>query len=91
MHLIVLLVLNVYVIYVLLKIETPHLVSYENVVEFIYNVITLLLLSVSLLNYFYKDNKKSLILFFGSLCIVFSEVIQIAYFYITDKGNGNLQ
>jgi hypothetical protein len=84
-HLIVLLALNVYVVYVLLKIQDPYIMGPEFLVEFIYNVVTLFLLSIALLNYFCKDDRKSLLLFLGSLCIVFSEVIQIAYFYISSK------
>ncbi len=84
-HLIVLIALNVYVVYVLLKIQDPYIIGPEFLVEFIYNIVTLSLLSFALLNYFCKDDRKSLLLFLGSLCIVFSEVIQIAYFYISEK------
>ena len=41
--------------------------------ELVYNIITLSLLSIALLNYFYRDNQKSLYLFLGVLCLVFSE------------------
>ena len=84
-HLLVLSTLNIYVIYVLLKIEDPFVIGFEFVIEFVYNIVTLFLLSISLLNYFCKDNRKSLLLFLGSICIVFSEVIQIAYYYIAQK------
>ena len=84
-HLIVLTALSSYVVYVLLKIVSPLLIGTEFLMEFVYNFITLLLLSVALINYMYRDTKKSLLMFFGSLCIVFSEVIQVAYFYISDK------
>jgi hypothetical protein len=53
--------------------------------ELTYNVVMLVLLTLSLIAYFYNDNIKSLSIFLGSLCIVFSEVIQIAYYYITDQ------
>lgn len=87
-HVIVLLVLNVYIVYVLITIVNPKFQEdseYLIGVEFIYNVVMLLLLTISLISYFYNDNKKTLLLFFGSICIVFSEVIQIAYFYIVDQ------
>jgi len=85
MHLIVLGALNIYIIYVLLKIIHPYdSFSLEFVVELVYNIVMLLILSASLLNYFYNDDKKSLLLFFGSLCMVFSEVILIAYLYISE-------
>ena len=84
-HLIVLTALNIYVVYVLLKIQDPYIMGPEFLLEFIYNVVTLSLLSIALLNYFCKDDRKSLLLFLGALCIVFSEVIQIAYFYIDEQ------
>lgn len=82
-HIIVLTALNIYIIYVLQVIINPHVeLNYEYFIELIYNIVMLLLLSSSLLNYFYRDNKKSLYLFIGSLCIVFSEVIGVAYLYV---------
>lgn len=85
-HIAVLLALNIYLIYVLQIIVKPNLVmDIDYYLELVYNVITFLLLSAALLNYFYRDNKKSLYLFIGTLCIVFSEVIDIAYIYITQR------
>lgn len=90
-HLLVLTILNIYIIYVLLTIvkadydEAFQLRTFEFVIELVYNIVMLMLLTASLISYFYNDNKKSLLLFFGSICIVFSEVIQVAYFYISDK------
>lgn len=86
LQLIVLMFLSLYMGYVLFKIISPHmLVSVEYILEISYNVVILLVLSISLLNYFYKDDKKSLLLFLGALCIVFSEVINIAYIYIAQQ------
>ncbi|MDD7887422.1 hypothetical protein [Flavivirga sp. 57AJ16] len=85
-HLIVLTILNVYLVYVLQVIMNPNLsMLNEYYLEMVYNIVMFLLLSVALLNYFYRDNKKSLYLFIGALCIVFSEVIQVAYFYIAER------
>ena len=85
-HLVVLTILNVYLVYVLQVILSPNLnMLNEYYLEMIYNIVMLLLLSVALLNYFYRDNKKSLYLFIGALCIVFSEVMQVAYFYIAER------
>jgi hypothetical protein len=85
-HLIVLGALNIYIVYVLLKIVYPIVsFSFEFLVELLYNIVILILLSVSLLNYFYRDDRKSLLMFIGSLCLVFSEVILVAYLYISDK------
>lgn len=90
-HLLVLTILNIYIVYVLLTIVNPYVSgSFLFVIELVYNIVMLLLLTLSLIGYFYNDNKKSLLLFFGSICIVFSEVIQVAYFYISDKELLNL-
>ena len=86
LHLVILLGLNVYIIYILLSIVYPYdFLTPEYFIELTYNIATLILLSASLLNYFYRDDRKSFLLFIGSLCIVFSEVIQVAYMYIEEK------
>ncbi|WP_147133982.1 hypothetical protein [Seonamhaeicola algicola] len=85
-HLIVLLSLNIWLVYVLQVIVTPTtMYGGEFFLELIYNVVMLLLLSVALLNYFYKDNKKALYLFLGTMCIVFSEVVDVAYIYMAHR------
>lgn len=85
-HLIVLTVLNAYIIYVLMVIVNPYLSgSYLFYIETLYNVVILILLSASLINYLHNESKKALLLFIGSLFIVFSEVIQIAYYYISER------
>jgi len=87
MHSLVLLILNIYIVYVLQMIIDQRIPEggHGYVLEMLYNSVILLLLSTSLLNYFYRDNKKSLYLFIGSLCIVFSEVISVAYLYVTKQ------
>ncbi|WP_242119305.1 hypothetical protein [Aestuariivivens sediminicola] len=87
-HVFVLTALNIYIVYVLQVIVTPHLspLSGEYIMELIYNVVMLVLLSLSLLNFFHRDDKKSLFLFIGSLCIVFAEVLGVAYLYVTNEG-----
>ncbi|WP_406684136.1 hypothetical protein N1F78_15810 [Seonamhaeicola sp. MEBiC1930] len=85
-HLIVLTALNIYLVYVLQVIVDPELeLMGEYYLELVYNIIMLLLLSAALLNFFYRDNKKALYLFLGALCIVFAEVIDVAYIYISQK------
>lgn len=87
-HAIVLIALNAYIVYVLqVDIVSVNINanSGEYFMELTYNIVMLLLLSLSLLNYFHRDDKKSLLLFLGSLCIVFAEVIGVAYLYITSE------
>lgn len=84
LHVVILLAANIYIIYLLQSIVLDPIVMYslEYFIELIYNIIILLLLSISLLNYFYKDSRKSFFMFLGSLCIVFSEVLGVAYLYM---------
>lgn len=83
-HLLILSILNIYIIYVLHVIVDPYVAkTNEFYVEIVYNVVMLLALSLTLVNYFYRDNVKSLYLFLGAMCIVFSEVIWVAYIYIS--------
>ncbi|TNJ43106.1 hypothetical protein KFZ70_11495 [Tamlana fucoidanivorans] len=85
-HVIVLIGLSVYLVYVLQNIINKDLeYEYEYSVELVYNIIVLLLLSAALLNYFYRENKRSLFMFLGTLCIVFAEVLDVAYIYIDQK------
>jgi hypothetical protein len=83
-HIIVLSILNVYILYVLHVIVDPRLGDTNQLyIEIVYNVVMLLALSLALVNYFYRDNVKSLYVFLGSMCLVFSEVIWVAYIYIS--------
>ena len=90
-HILVLSILNVYLVYVLQVIINPNLILRSDYyLELAYNIVLVLLLTIALLNYFYRDNKKSLYLFIGSICIVFSEVIDVAYLYVTQRSLLNI-
>ncbi|MFB9054286.1 hypothetical protein ACFFVB_14455 [Formosa undariae] len=54
------------------------------ILEFSYNLVILVLLNVSFINYLYRENKKASLLFIGTLCVVFSELIQYAIYYPSD-------
>ncbi|WOD43655.1 hypothetical protein [Hwangdonia lutea] len=89
-HIVVLTILNIYIAYVLQETISPYIeFTNEYLLEIVYNIVMLLLLSVSLINYIYKDDKKSLFFFFGALCIVFSEVINVAYLYVIHQNAFN--
>ncbi len=89
-HVFVLFILNIYINFVLFNIEKDYVFGLEFSIELVYNICTILLLSVSLLNNFYRDDKKAFVLFLGTLCIVVSEVIQIAYYYIPEVEDDNI-
>ncbi len=89
-HVIVLGIVNIYANYVLIKFQSDYVSSIDYIMELFYNVSTTILVSVSLLNYFYRDDKKALILFLGSLAIAVSEVIQIVYYYLMDGTDAHI-
>lgn len=85
-HVFVLIILNIYLAYVLQVIVNPYVEkTNEYYVELVYNIVMLSLLSVALLSYFHKDDVKSLNLFLAALCIVFAEVLWVAYTYISAR------
>ncbi|MFH4968794.1 hypothetical protein V8G61_11380 [Gaetbulibacter sp. M240] len=81
-HLIVLMLFSIYALYELQDVQKD---AYGYTLELLYNTVLVLLLSGSLINYFYRDDRKSLYLFFGSMFLVAYEVILVAYLYITQK------
>ncbi|WP_067146097.1 hypothetical protein [Pseudotamlana agarivorans] len=85
-HLVVLLALSVYLIYVLQDIVSPFVESTNKYyIEIVYNTLLVALLSFALLNYIHKENKKALFLFLGVILIVFSVFIWVADNYIVKK------
>ena len=86
-HLIILLVLDIYCVIlvsdVAIKSEALTTVS-EYILEFVYNIVIMALLTITLVNYLHRDSKKAMNLLMGTLCIVFSEVIQVAYYYVSE-------
>jgi len=58
---------------------------YDYLIEIAYNTVIMLLLTITLINYISKHTKKAMNLLLGALCIVSSEVIQVAYYYVSDQ------
>ena len=86
---IILLALVSYLFIVLCSIIDPimfdtQFIDQVRFTEHFYNLVLLLLLAVSFLNYLEKDTRKSLILFIGCLAISNSEFILIGYYYLSD-------
>ena len=86
---IVLLVLDLYMIYVLINIINPinfesNFIELVQAVEFFYSLMVIVVLSFSFLNYIKNVNKKYLLLFVSCVMIAFSELILIGYYYIVD-------
>lgn len=80
--------LGVFVVYMITDLSNEGFIfEYEYMIETIYNTVVMFLVCLALVNYMFNDTKKSMNLLIGSIFIVFSEVMQIAYYYITDYDN----
>jgi len=87
LHIIILVALDIYCIMLVsdVAIKSGSLETiYDHILEFVYNAVIMFLLTVTLINYLARDSKKAMNLLLGALCIVFSEVIQVAYFYVSE-------
>lgn len=83
-HLIILIILDVFCVVVVTNTTLSRLSPYEYYMELVYNSVIMILLTVALINFIQKDDKKAINLLMGSIFIFFSEVIQLAYFYVAD-------
>ena len=83
---IVLTALNVYIARKLLDIVLPESgPGPDPYMEFSYSMIMLMMLSFALINYFYNESRKAFYILVGTLCILFAEVLNIAYYYIAEE------
>ena len=83
-HILVLIILDVFSVVVVTNTAMHKLSFHEYYMEFIYNSVIMILLTVALINYIDKEDKKAINLLIGSIFIFFSEVLQLAYFYISN-------
>lgn len=84
LYVILLFVLGVFCVYFVSETTSDALDDSTAVYENIYNVVVITLMCLALINYIYHDDQKSINLLIGSICIVFSEILQLAYFYIAE-------
>ncbi|MBT8260366.1 MAG: hypothetical protein HKO92_01355 [Flavobacteriaceae bacterium] len=84
-HILILLALDVYCIVLVSKISiNSGFMEYniEYIIEVVYNCCIMLLLTIALINYLHNDSNKSMSLLIASICLLFSEVIQVAFYYV---------
>ncbi|NRA92861.1 MAG: hypothetical protein HRU26_09310 [Psychroserpens sp.] len=79
-----LILLGLFFVYFVSDTTRAELDTSQYTLELMYNAVVMFLMTVALINYMYKDDNKSMNLLIGTICIMFSEVIQLAYFYISD-------
>ncbi|MCC1484794.1 hypothetical protein [Winogradskyella immobilis] len=80
---VILIILNVFCVTLVTDTASSVLSLAQYILEFTYNAIVMLLLSVSLIHYMNRDDNKSMLFLVGSIFIFFSEMIQLAYYYIS--------
>lgn len=84
---VILLALDVFCVYIVTDTAGAQFNVSEYILEFTYNGVIMILLSVALLNYLHNDSNKAMLFLIGAIFIVFSEIIQMAYFYILESND----
>ncbi|NRB59235.1 MAG: hypothetical protein HRU50_04750 [Winogradskyella sp.] len=87
---IVLLVLDVFFVILVTEVTLSELPKdeyqiFSQLVEYFYTGIIMLVLSMALINYLHRYDNKSMLILIGSICIVFSEIMQLTYFYVLEE------
>lgn len=78
----ILVILDIFCVSIITATTETKLTFSEYTLEYAYNAVIMILLSVVLINYMYRNDNKSMLLLIGSIFAVFSEIIQLAYYYI---------
>lgn len=80
----ILTILGIFCVTLITETAQMSLTTPEYITEFLYNTIIMVLLSVALINYMDKEDNKAMLFFVGSMLLFFSEMVQLAYFYIKE-------
>jgi hypothetical protein len=83
----ILVVLDVFCVSIVSSTTENEFSFHQYILEYGYNAVIMILLSVTLINYMYRNDNKSMLFLVGAICIVFSEIIQLAYYYILENNN----
>ena len=86
-HFVILVVLDIFCVTIVTDTAKTELSSYQYTLEFLYNAVIMTLLTFAVINYIYKVDKKAMNLLMGSIFIVLSEMIQLAYYYVNEDNN----
>ena len=81
---VILVVLDIFCVTIVTDTAGEDLTNYQYSMEFLYNAVIMTLLTLAVINYIYYVNKKAMNLLIGSIFIVFSEMIQLAYYYVLE-------
>lgn len=80
----ILIALSVFCVTLITETAQTQLNTSEYITELLFNVVVMTLLSVSLIGYMSKSDNKSMLFFIGCMFIFFSEMLQLAYYYIDE-------
>ena len=83
-HFVILVILDIFCVTIVTETARTELSIYQYSLEFLYNAVIMTLLTFAVINYIYKVDKKAMNLLIASIFIVFSEMIQLAYFYVSE-------
>jgi len=83
-HIVILVILDIFCVTIVTDTALEDKSIYQYALEFLYNAVIMTLLTFSVINYIYKVDKRAMNLLLGSIFIVFSEMIQLAYYYVLD-------
>lgn len=84
---IVLVALDIFCVTIISSTTGETLTYQQYALEYTYNAVVMALLSFSLIDYMYRNNSKSMLFLVGCIFMTFSEIIQLAYFYILSDDN----
>ncbi|NRD21144.1 hypothetical protein HNV08_13885 [Winogradskyella eckloniae] len=83
----VLVVLDIFCVTLISNTTIDVLTTSQYILEYVYNGVIMALLSIALIDYMYRNNSKSMLFLLATIFITFSEIIQLAYFYILNDEN----
>ena len=86
-HIVILIILDIFCVTIVTGTAQNELNIYQYALLYLYNTVIMTLLSLAVINYIDKVDKRAMNLLIGALFIVFSEVIQLAYYYILEENN----
>ncbi|NRD23403.1 hypothetical protein HNV10_09135 [Winogradskyella litoriviva] len=84
---IVLVVLDVFCVSLISGTTEVALSNSQYILEYVYNAVVMTLLSFALIDYMYRNNSKSMLFLLAAIFMTFSEIIQLAYYYILQDDN----
>ena len=84
---VILIILDIFCVTIVTETARTELSIYEYSLEFIYNAVIMTLLTFAVIYYIHKVDKKAMNLLVAVIFIVLSEMIQLAYFYVSANNN----